>query len=291
MSVTTPTIIVTGKNGQLGSELLDIHMSYPGYKFVFLDRNQLDLAKPEQFEAIFEQYKPAFFINAGAYTAVDKAETEKELAMAVNGIAPGKIATLCREYGAKLIHISTDYVFDGNGTAPYMPDQATHPLNYYGQTKLKGEESALAHNPGTIIIRTAWVYSAYGHNFVKTMLRLMSERPSINVVGDQYGAPTYARDLALAIMDIIGKGAAHQGIYHFSNEGKISWYDFARAIRDLAGLTCAVNEITTADFPTPAKRPAYSVLDKGSLIRDYGIQPRDWQVALKECLGYLQRLA
>lgn len=291
MSAPTSTIIVTGKNGQLGSELLDIHMSYPAFKFVFLDRNELDLAKPEAFESIFKQYKPAFFINAGAYTGVDRAESEKELAMAVNGIAPGKIASLCNSYQTRLIHISTDYVFDGNGTSPYRADQPTSPLNYYGETKLKGEQAALAGSPSTVIIRTAWVYSAYGHNFVKTMLRLMDERSSINVVSDQVGAPTYARDLAVAIMDIVEQGASHTGIYHFSNEGKISWYDFAMAIRDLAGLSCEVKAISTKDFPTPAKRPAYSVLDKSSLIRDYGIQPREWKTALQECLSYLRRLA
>ena len=286
----TPTILITGKNGQLGSELLGIQMSYPGYRFVFLDRSALDLASLEGLSGLFEQYNPAFFINAGAYTAVDKAETDRALALSVNGTAPGKIAALCKEYGTKLIHISTDYVFDGDGQRPYLPDHPTSPVNYYGQSKLQGEKAALEENEATIIIRTAWVYSTYGHNFVKTMLRLMNERPSIGVVSDQYGAPTYARDLALAIMAIIEKGARHYGIYHFSNEGHITWWDFAVAIKEMAGLNCQVNPITTADFPTPAKRPAYSVLDKERLKEDYDIRPRDWKAALRECMGYLQRL-
>ena len=280
---------MTGKNGQLGSELLSLQLSYPDYKLVFLDRNDLDLSSLEGLSDLFEHYRPTFFVNAGAYTAVDKAESEKELALAVNGIAPGKIAALCQQFNTKLIHISTDYVFDGNGEHPYLTDHPTRPVNFYGLSKLQGEMAALKENEATIIIRTAWVYSAHGHNFVKTMLRLMNERPSIGVVSDQYGAPTYARDLALCIMDIIEKGADHYGIYHFTNEGKISWWDFAMAIKEMAGLSCQVNPITTAEFPTPAKRPAYSVLDKQRLKKDYGIIPRDWKVALKECMGYVQR--
>jgi len=285
-----PTILVTGKNGQLGSELMGIQMSYPGYRFVFLDRKDLDLSTLEGLSGLFEQYQPAFFVNAGAYTAVDKAESDKELAMSVNGIAPGKIAAICKQFGTKLIHVSTDYVFDGNGEYPYLPDHPTSPVNYYGQSKLQGEQAAMEANNASIIIRTAWVYSAYGNNFVKTMLRLMNERPSIGVVSDQFGAPTYARDLAIAIMDIIEKGAGHYGIYHFSNEGKITWWDFAVAIKEIAGLNCQVNPISTADFPTPAKRPAYSVLDKDKLKKDYDVQPRDWKAALKECMGYLERI-
>lgn len=290
MNTSLKTILVTGKNGQLGSELLSLAMSYPGYQFVFLGRQELDLSSLKALEALFEAHKPQFFVNAAAYTAVDKAESEKESAMEINGYAPGRIAEFCSKYGTKLIHISTDYVFDGQGTSPYLPQQATSPVNFYGESKLKGEELAQKHNNATIIIRTAWVYSTYGHNFVKTMLRLMNERPAIGVVSDQFGAPTYARDLAVAIMDIIEAGAEHYGIYHFSNAGNISWYDFACAIRDKSRLVCQVNPITTKDFPTPAKRPAYSVLDTSSLTADYGIHPRDWQEALQECLSYLQRL-
>lgn len=289
---TLPTILVTGKNGQLGSELLSIQMSYPGYKFVFLDKEALNLASMDNsvLNALFDTYRPSFFINAAAYTAVDKAQTEQELAMKINGEAPGLIASVCKTYHTKLIQISTDYVFDGNGSTPYKPNHPTSPVNFYGQSKLKGEQLAIQNNPATIIIRTAWVYSSYGHNFVKTMLRLMNERTSIGVVSDQIGAPTYARDLALAIMAVIEKGATHYGIFHFSNAGKISWYEFACAIRDIEGLNCAVNPISTSEFPTPAKRPSYSALDHSDFEVDYGIQTRDWKVALKECLGYLQRI-
>ena len=285
-----PTIIVTGTNGQLGSALLALHMSYPGYKFVFLDRKQLDFVSLKELDSLFETYKPAYFINAAAYTAVDKAETDRKSAMEVNGDAVGKIAKACYENGTRFVHVSTDYVFDGQAESPYRSEHPTSPVNFYGESKLKGEQLAMANNMGTIIIRTAWVYSVYGHNFVKTMLRLMSERPSVGVVSDQFGAPTYARDLAVAIMTIVEQGAQHTGVYHFSNAGKISWYDFACAIRDKAGLHCQVNPITTADFPTPAKRPAYSVLDTSRLNKDYGVQPRDWQDALQECIGYLQRI-
>lgn len=285
-----PTIIVTGKNGQLGSELLALHMSYPGYHFVFLDRKELDLCSLGDLSALFEKYNPKYFINAAAYTAVDKAEDEKESAMEINGHAPGIMARACKANGTIFIQISTDYVFDGSGTSPYLPEHPTAPVNFYGESKLMGEQQALLNNDQTLIIRTAWVYSAYGHNFVKTMLRLMSERPSIGVVSDQSGAPTYARDLAGAIMDIIDAGVKHYGIYHFSNAGKISWYEFACAIRDKAGLNCQISPITTREFPTPAKRPAYSVLDTSSLTRDYGIRPRAWQDALQECISYLQRI-
>lgn len=290
MSGARPTILITGKSGQLGSELMAIQMSYPGYQFVFLDRTALNLATLEGLRELFEEHRPRYFINAGAYTAVDKAESERETALAVNGQAPAQIAEYCKNYGTTLIHISTDYVFDGKGTRPYRPGHPTAPVNFYGQTKLIGEEAAMSANPATIIIRTAWVFSTYGHNFVKTMLRLMQQRSTISVVNDQIGAPTYARDLAVVIMTIIDKGAQHYGPYHFSNAGKISWYDFAVAIKEKAKLNCEVTAIPTEQFPTPARRPHYSVLDTTSLTRDYGIQPRDWQSALQECLSYMERL-
>ena len=285
-----PTILVSGKNGQLGNEFVSIHMSYPQYRFIFLDRTSLDLTDLRLLPGLFEQYRPAYFINTAAYTAVDKAETERDVALLVNGKAPGMIAGQCQKYGTTLIHLSTDYVFNGQGKAPYQPTEKTAPINFYGESKRLGELAALESNKNTIIIRTAWVYSVFGHNFVKTMLRLMSERSSIKVVQDQIGAPTYARDLAVDIMRIIEKRAEHKGIYHYSNKGVISWYDFACAIRDLSNLQCTVLPVNTDAFPTPAKRPAYSVLDTSALQSDYGITPRTWDRALKECLGYLNRL-
>ncbi|HTN36262.1 MAG TPA: dTDP-4-dehydrorhamnose reductase [Arachidicoccus sp.] len=285
-----PTILVTGKNGQLGSELLGIHMSYPDFTFVFLDRESLDLSSETAIDAAFEKYRPAFFINCAAYTAVDKAEEEQNATAAINTTAVGIIARLSARFDTTLIQLSTDYVFDGQGTRPYLPADPTDPINFYGLSKQKGEEKAITQNPKSVVIRTSWVYSSYGKNFVKTMLRLMDERPEISVVDDQIGSPTYAKDLAVAIMAIVEAKKPHYGIYHFSNDGVITWYDFAKEIRDLAGLSCKINQVPSSAFPTPAKRPAYSVLDKTSLQKDYGIKLRNWKLALRECLGYLERL-
>lgn len=299
-------ILVSGKKGQLGSELKDI-ASKDNYQFIFTDRDDLDITNENILKEAFEKYKPAFFINCAAYTAVDKAETDHVMAYKINAEAVGNIAKQCHQYNTRLIHISTDYVFDGKGTQPYKTDAKTDPVNYYGYTKLMGEQLALNNNPQTIVIRTSWVYSAYGANFVKTMLRLMKERRELNVVNDQFGSPTYARDLAEAIIQIIsgelsvvsgGKTeestqslqlAPHgfPGIYHFSNEGDISWYDFAVAIRDIKQLDCAVNPIPTSAYPTPAKRPAYSVFDKTKIVNTFNIQLKHWKDSLKECLEKL----
>ena len=194
--------------------------------------------------------------------AVDKAETEKEKAMQVNAIAVGQIAALCEAAKTKLIHISTDYVFDGNGSKPYRPQDSTKPVNFYGETKLLGEQLAAEHCKETVIIRTSWVYSSFGNNFVKTMMRLMKEREEINVVNDQLGSPTYAKDLADAIMKMVQKDIFETGIFHFSNDGIISWHQFAEAIKEETGSSCKVNGISTSQYPTPAKRPHYSVMDK-----------------------------
>jgi dTDP-4-dehydrorhamnose reductase len=283
-----PLILVTGKNGQLGSELADLAVAYPSFEFTFYGRDELDISSKEQLTKVFAETAPVYVINCGAYTAVDKAEAEKEKALAINAEGVGIVAGLCKLYGAKFIHISTDYVFNGNGTAPYETDDATDPVNYYGYTKLLGEQFALQNNEDSIVIRTSWVYSQYGNNFVKTMIRLMTQRPEINVVADQVGSPTYAKDLAEAIMQIVtGGGAFKPGIYHFSNAGIISWYQFADAIRELKGLNSAVHPIPTTAYPTPAKRPAYSVMNKDKIVADYGIVLRDWKDSLRECLAKL----
>ncbi|SFQ34022.1 dTDP-4-dehydrorhamnose reductase [Parafilimonas terrae] len=299
-------ILVSGKKGQLGSELKDI-ASEDKHQFIFTDRDDLDIANEDILKEAFEKYKPAFFINCAAYTAVDKAETDQATAYKINAEAVGNIAKQCHQYNTRLIHISTDYVFDGKGTQPYKTDDKTDPVNYYGYTKLTGEQLALNNSPQTIVIRTSWVYSAYGANFVKTMLRLMKERRELNVVSDQFGSPTYAKDLAEAIIQIVSNERpsvsgrkteedAHSsqltahgfpGIYHFSNEGDISWYDFAVAIRDIKQLDCAVNPIPTSAYPTPAKRPAYSVFDKTKIVNTFNIQLKDWKDSLKECLSKL----
>ncbi len=282
-----PTIIVTGSNGQLGSEIAEIAAEYPQYGFSFFDRAGLDISNNEKLKTLFEQLKPAYFINCAAYTAVDKAETEKEKALTINAEGVGNIATLCKQYQTKLIHISTDYVFNGTATGPYKEDDATDPVNYYGYTKLLGENAALQNNDDTIIIRTSWVYSTYGNNFVKTMMRLMKERPEIKVVSDQIGSPTNAADLAKAILTIISNTTSGfvPGIYHYSNDGIISWYDFATAIRDIKQYNSIVHPIPSASYPTPAKRPSYSGMSKEKITATFPIVLRAWRERLVECLS------
>ncbi|MFZ6023680.1 MAG: dTDP-4-dehydrorhamnose reductase [Bacteroidota bacterium] len=286
-----PVILVTGKQGQLGWELTQLAGAYPQYDFVFADRTTMDLSDDDSLRKCFEQYKPDYCINCAAYTAVDKAETEQAMAYQVNAAATGLLATLCNQYNTVLMTISTDYVFNGNGTSPYTTEQATDPVNYYGYTKAIGEQLALANHPATIIIRTSWVYSSHGNNFVKTMLRLMKERDALNVVADQVGSPTYAHDLAKAILLIIEeqeKGNKQYGIFHYSNSGVTNWCDFAREIGQQASLSCVVNGITTAEYPTAAKRPAYSVMDINKITAAYGIVMRHWKEALHECILKLQ---
>lgn len=259
--------------------------------FLFTGRDQLNLADEQSITVFFEKYQPAYFINCAAYTAVDKAETEQELAYRINAQAVAEIAYHCSIHKTILIHFSTDYVFDGNGKAPYQIDTPTNPVNYYGYTKRVGEQLALKNHSSTIIIRTSWVYSSHGHNFVKTMLRLMKERDTIKVVADQRGCPTYAADLAEATMKIVSaaqKGILHTGIFHYSNAGETNWYEFAKAIRTAAGLTCTVESITTAEYPTPAKRPGYSVMDITTIAEKYDVVLHHWLDSLQRCLSLLK---
>jgi len=284
-------IAVSGKKGQVGNELVRLAGGYADrFEFIFTDSQELDISNEDALAAFFAQYKPAYYINCAAYTAVDKAETDKDTARKVNGHAVGLIAAQCNQYGTTLITISTDYVFNGKADRPYQPQDKTDPVNYYGHTKLEGEQLALQNNAHTLVIRTSWVYSDHGQNFVKTMLRLMKEREEISVVNDQLGAPTYAADLAKTIMQIVEAyqvGAVHYGIYHYSNKGLISWYDFASAIRDLAGLSCAIHPVPTTSFPTPAKRPAYSAMDTTAIERDFSLVIPHWKESLQACLGKL----
>lgn len=286
-----PIVVVTGKNGQLGWELQQLASSFQDqYEFVFTDRTMLDLGAPESIAPFFNSVKPQFFINCAAYTAVDKAETEKELALTINATSVSEIAASCAKYQTRLITISTDYVFDGQGKAPYATDTPTNPVNYYGYTKAIGEQKALENNPNTVIIRTSWVYSTHGNNFVKTMLRLMKERPEIKVVADQQGCPTYAADLAEAIMQIVNasvKGNNSSGIFHYSNTGTTTWFNFATAIKEMAGLTCSVLPIPTEAFPTPAKRPAYSVMDLQDIATVFGLELKEWKNSLRKCMQLL----
>lgn len=287
-----PLILVTGANGQLGKSFRELANSFPEFRFLFLSRADLPLHHFDLMRHYFDTLRPDYCVNCAAYTAVDKAETETALANQVNGEAVGVLAAVCKTHHTRLIHISTDYVFNGTAQLPYKETDPVDPINAYGKSKRMGEEQALRFNHETIIIRTAWVYSAHGHNFVKTMLRLMKEKPEINVVNDQWGAPTYAPDLADAIMQIIRQAHQqtdrwHPGIYHYSNQGKITWYEFAQAIAALADSTCIIHPIPTEQFPTPAKRPAYSLLNTSKIQQQFAIHIPEWKESLSTCIRLL----
>jgi dTDP-4-dehydrorhamnose reductase len=284
-----PVILVTGSNGQLGKELQQLADLYLQFRFVFASREDLKLHHYGLVENFFIATKPQFCINCAAYTAVDKAESEQDLAMLVNGEAVGNLAAVCKKYHTRLIHISTDYVFDGTSETPYAEEDQTNPVNVYGASKLLGEQLCMKENADSTIIRTSWVYSSFGNNFVKTMMRLMNERNEINVVADQIGSPTYAADLAKMILDVIASGKWQAGIYHFSNEGKISWYEFAMAIKELLNSKCIVHPIPTSAYPTPAKRPSFSLLNKEKIQTVFGIRVPGWEASLKNCIAILGR--
>lgn len=280
-------VLVTGKNGQLGSELQELAPDYSNYNIVFVDREEMDLSNPDQIFEVLDAENPEIIVSAGAYTAVDKAETDQELCDAVNHIAVKTIGAWAADNNANVIHISTDYVFDGSSEAPLKETDAPDPINVYGLTKLHGEQALRTSGANYVIIRTAWVYSTYGANFVKTMIRLMNEREEIGVVADQVGTPTYARDLAKAIMQIIEAPEFVQGVFHYSNEGKISWHDFATAIKEIKGFSTKVNAIGSDAFPTPAKRPNFSLLDKTKIKEVYNVSVPDWKTSLEEMLAKL----
>lgn len=282
-----PLILVTGGNGQLGNELKQLTLAYPQFEFVFTDIDDLALDNFKLVGDFFAEHQPAYCINCAAYTAVDKAETNRDVVMLVNGTVVGNLAAVCKKYSTRFLHVSTDYVFDGESTVSYKEDDVPNPSNVYGESKLLGEQLCLKEDPSSIIIRTAWVYSSFGNNFVKTMMRLMAERPELNVVSDQVGSPTYAADLAKAIMDIIASAKWEGGIYHYSNEGRISWYDFAVAIKKQIGSECVVNPIPTSAYPTPAKRPQYSLLNKEKIKTVYSIQVPEWETSLEKCISLL----
>jgi len=288
-----PLIIITGKDGQLGFELSQIQNHYSNqFDFLFTNRSELDLMNVASIEAFINKHQPKYFINCAAYTAVDKAETEKEIAYAINATATAIIAKTCATINCQLIHISTDYVFDGEKKAPYLPLDETSPLNIYGASKALGEKLAIENNSQSIIIRTSWVYATHGKNFVKTMLKLMNERDEINVVADQIGCPTNAADLASAIMQIVLKlnndnAFKHSNLYHYSNTGNISWFQFAQSIKEIANLNCKVNPIPSAAYPTPAKRSNYSVMDTSYIADDFGIEIKDWKTSLQLMIGSL----
>lgn len=275
-------ILVTGANGQLGSELKVLSTNYPEYEWIFADRKTVTLNDLKKLQTQLNEIKPNVIFNCGAYTAVDKAETEKDLAFTINHLAVGLIAKYSFENDVKLIHISTDYVFDGSSSIALTEEAETNPINVYGESKRAGEIACLEKNPNSIIIRTSWVYSKFGNNFVKTMQCLMSERDTISVVNDQMGSPTYAGDLAQAMIYILQSSNWTSGVYNYSNEGEISWYDFALAIQEFGGYKCDVNGIPSSSYPTPAKRPEFSLLDKTKIKKTYMVNVPDYKESLKK---------
>lgn len=275
-------ILVTGAKGQLGSELAVLSANYSNYEWIFADRTQITLDDLDILENQLNEIQPDVIFNCGAYTAVDKAETEKELAFTINHSSVELIAKYTQENNAKLIHISTDYVFDGTSSIALIEDEGTNPVNVYGASKRAGEIACLKENPNSIIIRTSWVYSKFGNNFVKTMQRLMQEREAINVVNDQIGSPTYAADLAQAMIDILEFPQWTPGIYNYSNEGEISWYEFALSIKEFGGYSCNIGGIPSASYPTPAKRPEFSLLDKGKIKVTYNLIIPNYKESLKK---------
>ncbi|MGZ5192232.1 MAG: dTDP-4-dehydrorhamnose reductase [Flavisolibacter sp.] len=281
-------IIVTGSKGQLGNELKDISTLFPQYDFIFFSREEFPINDEELIQKILSEHSPQYLVNCAAYTAVDKAENEQASSTEINATAVGLLAKYSLANKTKFIHISTDYVFNAFENIPLKEADSVDPVNFYGRTKLLGEQLAFEHNPGSIVIRTSWVYSSYGNNFVKTMIRLMNERESINVVNDQYGSPTYAFDLASLIMQIIEKGIWIPGVYHFSNRGVVTWFDFANEIRALIKSGCKINPISTDQFPTAAKRPSWSVLDSSKIQEVFGVHLKDWKESLRNCLVKLK---
>ncbi|MBQ2130398.1 MAG: dTDP-4-dehydrorhamnose reductase [Prevotella sp.] len=280
-------ILVTGCNGQLGNEIQLLEKENPQHCFFNTDVEELDITDQLAVEQFVAQNKIEGIINCAAYTAVDKAESNKELCTSLNTVAPAYLAAAIDKRNGWMIHISTDYVFDGTKHTPYVEDDTPCPNSVYGSTKLAGELGVRKFCKKAMIIRTAWLYSTFGNNFVKTMIRLGKEKEQLGVIFDQIGTPTYARDLAVVIMTAINKGIKPD-VYHFSNEGVISWYDFTKAIHRIAGIdTCHVKPLHTTEYPTPASRPAYSVLDKTKLKKAYGIEIPYWEESLAECIKKL----
>ena len=279
-------ILVTGSNGQLGSEIKELAQDFPLYEFLYTDVNELDISDQEKVNSFFGIHKPDVVLNCAAYTAVDKAEKDEETAYLVNAVAPGNLARAAAGYGAFLVNVSTDYVYDGENFRPYLETDPINPVSAYGRSKAAGEEAVLETAGRAIIIRTSWLYSAFGNNFIKTILKYGLERGALNVVFDQVGTPTYARDLAKAILDTLplAMQAANIEVYHYSNEGAASWYDFAKTIVEISGINCSINAIGTIDYPLPASRPFYSVLDKTKIKKKMAIEIPYWKDSVKHCL-------
>jgi dTDP-4-dehydrorhamnose reductase len=285
-------ILITGAKGQLGNELKVASGKYYGYDFIYTDIDTLDITDAEKTADFIHKTRPDWIINCAAYNQVDKAESDYETALLINGTAVKNISQALKDSTCRFIHISSDYVFDGTSDKPYAEYSIPNPVSAYGRSKLEGEKAALLHH-GSMVIRTSWLYSSFGKNFVKTILRLASEKDTINVVSDQIGNPTYAGDLAEAILFIISgvnrqQIAFNAGIYSYSNEGECTWYDFAKAIIEDNGLNCQVLPILTKDYPTDAKRPLYSVMNKTKIKDNYSLTIPDWRTSLRKCIKIIQ---
>lgn len=282
-------VLVTGSNGQLGNECKILAENHKDTHFIFTDIEELSITNAPEIDALFSKNNFDYCINAAAYTAVDQSEKDESTAWAVNAQAVGYLATACNKYHCRLIHISTDYVFDGENEIGYTESDKTNPINVYGATKLEGEKLAMQYDAKAIVIRTSWVYSYYGKNFVKTMMKLMQERSEISVVNDQIGKPTYAADLADTIFKIIfTQENPPPGLYHYSNEGIISWYEFAQAICELGNYNCVVHPIPSSAYPVPAKRPHYSILNTQKIQDTFAISIPFWKDSLKKCMDLLK---
>ena len=280
-------ILITGAKGQLGSELNVLSSAYSQFEWIFTDWQELDLCNLDNLEDNIAKIHPQIIINCAAHTAVDKAESETELSDVLNHQSVAIMAKWSAANNCQFIHVSTDYVFDGNSSIALTETATTNPINVYGVTKLAGEKACLRENPQALIIRTSWVYSSFGNNFVKTMSRLMQEKDSLSIVNDQIGSPTFAADLAQAIMTIITHHHWKSGIYNFSNEGEISWFEFALAIQEIGGFECEISGIASSNYPTPAKRPMFSLLDKSKIKSTFGVVVPEYKESLRKCMQLL----
>lgn len=280
-------ILITGASGQLGTEIQEMASKILDGTFHFYNSSQLDITNEKAVNEVFLSNAFDYCINCAAYTAVDKAEEDCEMADRINVTGAENLAKACDQYNATMIHISTDFVFDGTHFKPLKESEPTNPVNYYGASKLKGEKAVAATLNNHFILRTSWLYSSFGNNFVKTMLRLAQTKDELNIIADQIGSPTYARDLSKGILQIISSKKKSYGLYHFSNEGVASWYDFTKAIFEYQNLKTKVNPITTEQYPTPAARPHYSVMDKTKFRESFNAEIPHWRESLRECLAKL----
>ena len=278
------TILITGSNGQLGNEMQQAAVRFPDFDYIYTDVAELDICDKSALNAFVKANNVNIIVNCAAYTAVDKAEDDVELCYKINRDAVRNIAEVATENKVKVVHVSTDYVFDGTNYLPYTEDMPVCPATVYGKSKLEGEHALLENCKESVILRTAWLYSSFGNNFVKTMIKLGTERDSLGVIFDQVGTPTYAADLADAILQLLSNETFVPGIYHFSDEGVCSWYDFTKTIHRMANITCDVKPIETKDYPARTPRPHFSVLNKGKIKSTYGISIPHWEVSLEKCI-------